>query len=150
LSVLSPGRFNPYRWIGDWVDARTGLDEAQKRKFFTLPGLELRLLSYIPVYIPNFLERGIGLSLGCYVCLCLYGSTALVDRCRFFTFLIPYTVGTTILGRDQPVARPLPAHRTTQTQNKANRQPCFERDLSTQFQCSSGRKRFIPQTARPL
>jgi hypothetical protein len=35
-----------------------------------------------------------------------------------FQFLNPYTVGRTPWTRDQPVARPLPAHRTTQTQNK--------------------------------
>jgi hypothetical protein len=35
-----------------------------------------------------------------------------------FQFLNPYTVGRTRWTGDQPVARPLPAHRTTQTQNK--------------------------------
>jgi hypothetical protein len=37
---------------------------------------------------------------------------------RFFSFLIFYTVGRTPWPGDEPVARPLPAHRTTQTQNK--------------------------------
>jgi hypothetical protein len=36
----------------------------------------------------------------------------------FFSFLILYTVGTTPWTEDQPVARPLPTQRTTQTQNK--------------------------------
>jgi hypothetical protein len=36
----------------------------------------------------------------------------------FFSFLILYTIGRTPLAGDQPVARPLPSHRTTQTQNK--------------------------------
>jgi hypothetical protein len=31
-------------WIGGWVDPRVGLDDVEKRKFLTLPGLELRLL----------------------------------------------------------------------------------------------------------
>jgi hypothetical protein len=31
-------------WIGGWVDPRAGLDSAEKRKFLTLPGLELRPL----------------------------------------------------------------------------------------------------------
>jgi hypothetical protein len=31
-------------WIGGWVDPRACLDDVEKRKFFTLPGLELRLL----------------------------------------------------------------------------------------------------------
>jgi hypothetical protein len=29
-------------WIGGWVDPRVGLDEIEKWKFLTLPGLELR------------------------------------------------------------------------------------------------------------
>jgi hypothetical protein len=33
------------RWIGGWVDPRAGLDNVEKRKFLTLPGLELRPLS---------------------------------------------------------------------------------------------------------
>jgi hypothetical protein len=37
---------------------------------------------------------------------------------RFFSFLILYTVGRAPWTEDQPVARPLPAHRTAQTQNK--------------------------------
>jgi hypothetical protein len=36
----------------------------------------------------------------------------------FFGFLIPYTVGRIPWTGDQPVARPLPSYRTTQTQNK--------------------------------
>jgi hypothetical protein len=36
----------------------------------------------------------------------------------FFGFLILYTVGSIPWTGDQPVARPLPTHRTTQTQNK--------------------------------
>jgi hypothetical protein len=35
-----------------------------------------------------------------------------------FQFLNPYTVGRTPWTGDYPVARPLPTHRTTQTQNK--------------------------------
>jgi hypothetical protein len=37
---------------------------------------------------------------------------------RFFSCLIFYTVGWTPWTGDQPVARPLATHRTTQTQNK--------------------------------
>jgi hypothetical protein len=37
---------------------------------------------------------------------------------HFFSFLIFYTVGRTPWTADQPVTRPLPAHRTAQTQNK--------------------------------
>jgi hypothetical protein len=41
-----------------------------------------------------------------------------LDLGRFFSLLIFYTVGWTPWTGDQPVARPLPTHRTTRTQNK--------------------------------
>jgi hypothetical protein len=41
-----------------------------------------------------------------------------LDLGRFFSFLILYTVGRIICTGDQPVARPLPTQRITQTQNK--------------------------------
>jgi hypothetical protein len=41
-----------------------------------------------------------------------------LDHDRFFSFLIFYRVGRTPWTRDEPVARPLPAHRTAQTQIK--------------------------------
>jgi hypothetical protein len=47
-SVSRPGRFTPgerapgTHWIGGWVGHRAGLDDVEKRKFLTLPGLELR------------------------------------------------------------------------------------------------------------
>jgi hypothetical protein len=49
-STSRPGRITPgerapdTHWIGGWVDLRADLDYLEKRKFFTLPGLELRLL----------------------------------------------------------------------------------------------------------
>jgi hypothetical protein len=33
-------------WIGVWVDPRAGLDDVDKRKFLTLPGLEHRTLGH--------------------------------------------------------------------------------------------------------
>jgi hypothetical protein len=33
-------------WIKGWVGPRAGLDEVEKRKFLTLPGLELRPLGF--------------------------------------------------------------------------------------------------------
>jgi hypothetical protein len=36
----SPGA----HWTGGWVDPRAGLDDVEKRKFLTLPELELRPL----------------------------------------------------------------------------------------------------------
>jgi hypothetical protein len=59
---------------------------------------------YISIYLPIYLS--------------IYSSTALVDLGHFFSFLILHTVGRTPWTVDQAVARPLPIHRTTQTQNK--------------------------------
>jgi hypothetical protein len=54
-SASRPGRFTPLpppreraygtHWIGGWVGPRAGLDDVEKRKFLTLPGLELRPLA---------------------------------------------------------------------------------------------------------
>jgi hypothetical protein len=42
---LTPGEIAPgTHWIGGWVDLRAGLDDLEKRKFLTLPGLKLRPL----------------------------------------------------------------------------------------------------------
>jgi hypothetical protein len=61
---------------------------------------------------------------------------------RFFSFLTIHTVGRTTWTGDQPVERPLPTHRTTQTQNKRTkyRHPRLEWDWNTRFQRSSERK----------
>jgi hypothetical protein len=79
------------------------------------------LVIYLPTYPslnPSF-RPSICPSFCLSVCLSVYGSTALVDLGRILTFLIyVYTVGRTPWTGDQPVARPLPTHRTTQTQNK--------------------------------
>jgi hypothetical protein len=40
LGERAPGT----HWIGCWVDLREGQDYLEKRKFLTLPGLELRPL----------------------------------------------------------------------------------------------------------
>jgi hypothetical protein len=42
-AALPPGKRAPgTHWIGGWVDLRAGVDDVEKRKFLTLPGLELR------------------------------------------------------------------------------------------------------------
>jgi hypothetical protein len=49
-SALRPDHFKPgeraagTHWIGGWLDSRAGLDDVEKGKFLTLPGLELRAL----------------------------------------------------------------------------------------------------------
>jgi hypothetical protein len=43
---LQPREWAPgTHWVGDLVGPRAGLDDVEKRKFLTLPGLELRPLS---------------------------------------------------------------------------------------------------------
>jgi hypothetical protein len=56
----------------------------------------------LPTYLPTYLW--------------LY--SPLLGLCRFFRFLIFYRVSRTPWKGDQPVARPLPTHRTAQTRNK--------------------------------
>jgi hypothetical protein len=49
-SASHPYHFTPEdrapgtHWTGGWVDPRADLDDVEKRKFLTLPGLELRPL----------------------------------------------------------------------------------------------------------
>jgi hypothetical protein len=58
-SASRPGRFtlegraHGTQWIGGWVGPRAGLDDVEKRKFLTLPGLELRLLSLYRLRYPG-------------------------------------------------------------------------------------------------
>jgi hypothetical protein len=59
---------------------------------------------------------------------------------RFFSILILYTVGRTPWTGDQPVARPLPTYRTTQTQNKRTDIHAFSGE-NPGSQCSSERLR---------
>jgi hypothetical protein len=41
-AALTPGKSPPdTHWIGGWVGPRNGLEDVKKRKFLTLPGLEL-------------------------------------------------------------------------------------------------------------
>jgi hypothetical protein len=51
-SALRPDRFTPgditpaTLWMGGWVGPRAGVDDVEKRKFLTVPGLELRTLGH--------------------------------------------------------------------------------------------------------
>jgi hypothetical protein len=63
-SASRPGRLPPgersfdTNWKGGWVGPRAGLNDVEKRKFLTLPGLELRPLCR-PVAIPTALSWNI-------------------------------------------------------------------------------------------
>jgi hypothetical protein len=65
---------------------------------------------------------------------------------QFLDILIFYTVGETPRTGDQPVVRPLRAHRTAQTQNKRTQTSVPQ----VGFEPKSGQKQYLPQTARPL
>jgi hypothetical protein len=41
LGARAPG----IHWIGGWMDLRSGPDDVEKRKFLTLPGLEIQPLA---------------------------------------------------------------------------------------------------------
>jgi hypothetical protein len=69
-----------------------------------------------PPRLPILFIYPINLSNCLSVCLWLY--SPLFGLGHFFSFLIFFTVGTIPWTGDQPVTRPLPAHTTTQTQNK--------------------------------
>jgi hypothetical protein len=60
----------------------------------------------------------------------------------------PQTFGRTPWLGDQSNTRPLPKHRTTQKYTDTH--PCSEQDLNLRSQCSSGRRQYMPQTARLL
>jgi hypothetical protein len=70
-------------------------------------------------------------------------STKCFSLACFSVFLILYiVVGRTPWTGDQPVARPLPTHRTTQTQNK-HKHPGLQWDSNSGSQCWSTRRHFM-------
>jgi hypothetical protein len=71
--------------------------------------LSIYLSTYLPTYLPIYLFIYVS------IYLLLYSPC---DPWPHFQFLDLYRVGRTPWTGDQPVARPLPTHRTTQTQNK--------------------------------
>jgi hypothetical protein len=82
-----------------------------------------------------------------FLSLLLY---SLLDLGRFFTFLIPHTVGRTPwTGISQSQGRYLHTEQHKHRIN-AHRHPCLEWDLNPPSRCSSERGQFMPPTARPL
>jgi hypothetical protein len=72
--------------------------------------LSLYCTSIIPFCLPSVSD---------YLSIYLYSPSWGLGR--FFSFLILYTFGGTPWTGNQPVVRPLPTHRTSQTQNKRTR-----------------------------
>jgi hypothetical protein len=83
----------------------------------------------------------------------VYGSTALVDLGRFFTFLI-YAESLGLLGRGISPSQGHYLYTEHHTHRiNASRHPCLEWDSNQRSLSSSGRRRFMPQTpqtASPL
>jgi hypothetical protein len=82
---------------------------------------------------------------------CIHSSMALQPFVGPWPFLqfrnLFYTDGRTPWASDQPVARPLPTRRTTQTQNKRTRRhTCLEWNSNPWSQHSSERRHFMPWT----
>jgi hypothetical protein len=78
------------------------------------------------------------------------GSTAICSALTSSSVLLfLYTAGRTPWTGDQPVAKPLPTQRITQTQNKrTHRHPCLEWNSNPRSQRSSERRQFMPYKDR--
>jgi hypothetical protein len=97
-----------------WQTQNTWCKSASYMKFWSLLSPASEIIVRIHPVIYNSSVNALLLLL--LLLLLLYG--LFWGLGRLFRFFILYTVGRTHLTRDQPVARPLPTHRTTQTQNK--------------------------------
>jgi hypothetical protein len=69
-----PGRFTPgerapgTHWIGGWMGPRAGLDDLEKTKFLTLPGLNFELSVFQPIASLSTANHTVGLCIQFYVC----------------------------------------------------------------------------------
>jgi hypothetical protein len=125
-SASRPGRFVPgTQWIGGWVSLRAGLDDLEKRKFFTLPGLQLGSLSRLArsqsLYRLSF--EVISEKLRNFLLLILHLPLTLGPLACFPSELIwiygSYRQSVWLLGqRISPVGRPLPTQGNTSIEEK--------------------------------
>jgi hypothetical protein len=99
--------------------------------------------NYISTYLCIYpsIHLPIHPSIHLYIHLWLYSPC---EPWPLFQFLNLYTVGRTPWTGEQPVARPLPTHRTTQTQNKSTQTWMLRVDSNPQSQWLRGRRRFMP------
>jgi hypothetical protein len=72
---------------------------------------------YLCIYLPNYPSIHLSIYL-MYLFIYLWLYSPLLDLGCFLSFLVLYTVSRTPWTGDQPVARRLLIHRTTQTKNK--------------------------------
>jgi hypothetical protein len=83
--------------------------------------LSIYLSTYQSIYLSVYIYLPTYLYLYLPTYLSIYDYNSLLNLGRFFSFLIlyVYTDSRTPWTGDEPVTRPLPAHRTAQTQNKS-------------------------------
>jgi hypothetical protein len=106
---------HPIKWIPGalYLDAKRRKHEGNHELVY-----EWRCVSQ-PIHLNNMVHikhmESLNLSLPLFLFVWLYSP---LDLSCYFCFLILYTIGRTPWTGDQPVARLIPTHRTTQTQNK--------------------------------
>jgi hypothetical protein len=104
VNRLIKSQFRIYSlWLSGYVAYKYTVRPLRKYYFFNLTDV---ILSAGSLNNPQINKNTLSVN-GCTVLL--------LDVCRFFSFVILYTVGRTPWTGDQPVSRPLPTHRTTQT-----------------------------------
>jgi hypothetical protein len=79
----------------------------------------------------------------------LRGSSFLINN-KFGLCLFRFRILVGLLWRVIGPSQDLCLHRTAQHRKNADIHPCLERDSNPRSQCSSGRKQYVPQTARLL
>jgi hypothetical protein len=90
------------------------------------------------------------LSIYLSISLSVYGSTAVMDLGRFFSFLI-YTQSVGLRGRGTSPSQGLYLHTEQHKHNiNADTHSCIEWDSNPLSHFSRGRRWIMPQTARPL
>jgi hypothetical protein len=113
--LLSSGKWRRIIWcIGTWLNRIVSSicnSGDLKLLIFNISAIHLSEVDRASLFT-------LSLSLSLSLSLWLYSP---LDLGRSFSFLILYTVCRTPCMGDQPVTRPLPTHRTTQTQNKCKR-----------------------------
>jgi hypothetical protein len=83
--------------------------------------------------------------------LSIYGSTALCWALAAFSVSWSYTQSAGLLGRGISPSQGRYLQKGQHKHNKrTNRHPCLEWDSNPRSQCLSGRRQFMPETARPL
>jgi hypothetical protein len=148
--MLCPGA-NPDRWGGKPVSNRFSYGTARDL-YLGLPlGAALSHHMYT-VKCMSDSRRGFGLDIGFILHFFFqWLLQPLQGPGRYFSsVIIFYTDDRTHWTNDKLVVRPLPMHRTTQTQHKRiHRHPCLW-DSNSRSQRSSEQRQFMPYTSRPL